>query len=297
MMQLIKTVFLLIYLILLTSGIYRHDRKIDQYIELANEPQFDCVGQVFKKVNGTLEPIGSCVLIKDNYIISALHCFVGEVKKDTTIIQNGFRINSYIVTGKYIDTIFNYTIKFKDQTFSCEELMAYDSNLIEGKNDLALVKISPVIVDILPARLNKDFNELGCAAVGVGYGVTTTGDKPENLNPQPMKIAGENVVDSIGGPQVNADYSLLFLDFDHPDPTKNINRMGSGIPVNLEYLSSGGDSGGGLFRFKNNQWELVGICAGGNTDFDIMQKTGYYCQVMKWTRISAYADWIMEKIN
>jgi hypothetical protein len=40
-------IFYIILFFIFFSGIYRHDVPVAKYIELANQPQFDCVGQVW----------------------------------------------------------------------------------------------------------------------------------------------------------------------------------------------------------------------------------------------------------
>lgn len=73
--------------------------------------------------------------------------------------------------------------------------------------------------------------------------------------------------------------------------------MGSATPRPLEYICGGGDSGGGLFRQIENHWELIGICAGSSTDIPQLLKTGYYGQIMSWTRIAGFEKWITEHIK
>jgi secreted trypsin-like serine protease len=74
-------------------------------------------------------------------------------------------------------------------------------------------------------------------------------------------------------------------------------KTGIHVPRPLEYICSGGDSGGGLFRQKGNGWELIGICGGGGggVDLQILMKTGYYGQKMSWTRLSPFTSWIAEQ--
>jgi hypothetical protein len=73
--------------------------------------------------------------------------------------------------------------------------------------------------------------------------------------------------------------------------------MGNATPRPLEYVGSGGDSGGGLFRYNNKKWELAGIYS--QTDINVLDiiKTGYYCAIMKWTRVSAFDDWISAEMK
>jgi secreted trypsin-like serine protease len=73
--------------------------------------------------------------------------------------------------------------------------------------------------------------------------------------------------------------------------------MGSSIPQPLEYICSGGDSGGGLFREGKNGWELIGLCSGAGTNMEMLLATGYYGQTMNWTRVSTFNDWIKQSIK
>ena len=64
------------------------------------------------------------------------------------------------------------------------------------------------------------------------------------------KTAGRNMLDELGGKMVNNQPSMLLFYFDSPD-NPGLSKMGSNKPVDMEYTTSGGDSGGGLFRQKN----------------------------------------------
>jgi secreted trypsin-like serine protease len=103
------------------------------------------------------------------------------------------------------------------------------------------------------------------------------------------------VVDTIGGYVVNGYGALLYCDFDCPPGCKyygKCNKMGSSIPRDLEYIVNGGDSGGGLFKEGKQGWELIGILSGGGVNQDQFDKTFYYGQIMNWTRVSVFINWI-----
>jgi hypothetical protein len=105
------------------------------------------------------------------------------------------------------------------------------------------------------------------------------------------KIAGENTIDSISGPLLNGNPTDLMADFDSPlNPELSV--MGDSKPLPLEYCFSGGDSGGGLFREKGGKWELIGICHRSTMTVELLVKYGYYGEIMRWTRVSAFRDWI-----
>ena len=67
------------------SGIIRDDVKEEKYLKLAQQKQFDCVGQVFKDT----VPAGSCVLVSDRFVLSAAHVFIENDFRLDTIVSNG----------------------------------------------------------------------------------------------------------------------------------------------------------------------------------------------------------------
>ena len=120
--------------------------------------------------------------------------------------------------------------------------------------------------------------------IGVGFGAIGKAGKPDSISFLNQKIADENVIDRISGSNYGGNKTILSCDFDS-ESIKGCNKMGSSIPMPLEYLCAGGDSGGGLFKLVAGQWYLVGICSGGKTDIKQLNKTGYYGQIINWTRI------------
>jgi hypothetical protein len=139
------------------------------------------------------------------------------------------------------------------------------------------------------------FDELHRDVTGVGYGASGRADKPESVKLEHKKIAGESVVDSVGGPEFENHGTLLFCEFVSPN-----NKAGKHVARPLEYTPGAGDSGGGLFRQEGNDWELVGICSGEGTagvDIQRLLKTGYYGQTMSWTRVSTFTGWITEQMK
>lgn len=267
--------FSLIGLITLISGIYRHDVPESTYTDLAKQTHFDCVGMV--KQDSTL--LGSCVLISKNYILSAAHILIEESgqktlpEKTISISLNGrqYQVKRFIFHP-------SYKFRFED---------AYD---------LVIMELETAAGNVTPASLNTQFNELNSTVIGVGFGASGKANQPEHVALKQLKIAGENTIDLLSGKKVKGKKSIFLSDFDHPTD-ESCNKMGSSVPLALEYICSGGDSGGGLFRWKNGQTELIGICSGADADLKTLLKTGYYGQIMKWTRVSAYQDWIKEIIG
>ncbi|HXS37835.1 MAG TPA: trypsin-like serine protease [Flavipsychrobacter sp.] len=292
-----SSLIIALFLLVLTSkaGIYRHDREESQYTTLAAQPQFDCVGQLWK---GN-EFHGSCVLVGGKYVLSAAHCFIESSYRPDTIVQGNQTIIVNQPYDQHIGKASDYNVVYNGMRYQCKELKIYPSYMDTATHDgldVALLVLEEDVKDIKPALMNSSFNELHTDVTGVGYGVNGPADKPGEIGNAKKKLAGENVIDSLGGYTLNDNQTVMFCDFDHPTDT-GCNKMGSAVPRDLEYICGGGDSGGGLFRQTENGWELIGICHGGGVNIQQLMKTGYYGQVMSWTRVSVFKNWIEENMK
>lgn len=275
------------------AGIIRHDVDEEKYLALAAEKQFDCVGQVFKD---TLTS-GSCVLISDRFVLSAAHIFIDSDTRPDTIDYNGKTLVIYEAINHRVTDVNKLYLVFKGQKVKVNNLILhpnYLDSLTKGSCDIALIELEQVLKNISPAKINTSFDELKSNVVGVGYGASGPANRPDLVNTYNKKIAGENVVDSIAGQKYLGLETLLICDFDHPE-REDCNKLGSPIPRPLEYISTGGDSGGGLFRENDKNWELIGICSSSGIDVEQLLKTGYYGQTMEWTRVSAFTKWIAQQ--
>jgi secreted trypsin-like serine protease len=272
------------------SGIIRHDIDEKEYLKLATESQFDCVGQVFKDTTTR----GSCVLISDRFVLSAAHVFIDSDTRTDTMNFNGQTAVVYVPYNHRVTNISGISLAFKGQKVKIKHLWLHPSyldNLTKGSCDIAILELEQPLKNLTPSIVNTAFDEFNSNVVGVGYGVSGPADRPDSVDLFNKKIAGQNVVDKLSGKKYLGKKTLLQCDFDHPTRT-DCNKMGSPLPRPLEYISSGGDSGGGLFRQKNDKWELIGICSGSATDINQLMKTGYYGQIMSWTRVSVFKEWI-----
>jgi secreted trypsin-like serine protease len=288
---LIITTLCVIIFLTFFSGIIRHDVEEKAYLQLAVQKQFDCVGRIYKK---DTTASGSCVLINDRFVLSAAHVFIDSETRPDTIEFNGQKIVAYVPYNTRITNVSDLTLEIKGKKVKVKNLWLhphYLESLTKGFCDIALLELEKPIKNIAPATLNTEFNELNSDVVGVGFGASGSADRPDLVNDYNKKIAGENVIDSIGGQLYMGYETLLFADFDHPIRT-DCNKLGSPTPRPLEYICTGGDSGGGLFRKKANKWQLIGICSGSSTDIDQLMKSGYYGQIMAWTRVSVFNNWI-----
>lgn len=277
---------------MLTSGIIRDDVKEKKYLKLANEKQFDAVGQIFLD---TVER-GSCVLINERFVLTAAHVFIVSDHRLDTMQMFGQSIVVHTPINQRIVECKRLSVVIGGKTIKVKKIIlnpTYLDSISQGHCDLAILELEVACKVVKPAIVNQNFDELNATVVGVGYGVSGIASKPETVVKVNKKTAGQNTIDSIAGFKYFGQATLLMCDFDHPN-LPNCNKMGSAVPLPLEYICGGGDSGGGLFRQKNKQWELVGICQGVSTDIQQLLSTGYYGQTMSWTRVAAFQNWIID---
>ncbi len=291
-----KKVFILVLstaiITLFSSGIIRHDINEEEYTKLASGKQFDAVGQVYIDTSS----VGSSVLISEKFVLSAAHVFIESDTRLDTVTHEGQTIVVHQPINERLVDISKVSILVKGQKLNIKKITLhpnYLDSVSAGSCDLAILELEIPFNKVKHAHLNWDTDEKNSSVVGVGFGVSGIADKPETVTPLNKKIAGQNVIDSIGGFEYFGKSTLLFADFDHPTRV-DCNKLGSSKPEPLEYICGGGDSGGGLFRKKNNRWELIGICSGSPIDFQQLMATGYYGQIMSWTRISAFKEWILD---
>lgn len=279
-----------IIFLVLSSGIIRGDIPEEEYLNLAQQEQFDCVGKIIQ--DSTI--IGSCVLINELFVLSAAHVFIESDKQIDTIDINGQQVITYQETNERVTESTKLTVLINGQSVRVKNITLhpnYLDSVARGSCDVAILEIERPYKEITLANLNTNFDELASNVVGVGYGASGSAERPDLVGFYGKKIAGENIIDSLGGLRYSEYRTELMCDFDHPTDD-NFNKMGGSIPRPLEYICSGGDSGGGLFRLVGEKWELIGICAGSVTNINELLKTGYYGQTMSWTRISVFNNWI-----
>ena len=288
--NIISKISILILFPILISGIIRHDIDKEEYLELAKNSKFDNIGKIW--INTYFS--GSAVLISENYILSAAHNVIESDTRIDTIDNNGqifyanVPINHRVVKS---DSLF---IELKGNRHEVENILVHPkflSDIDRAEYDLVLIKLKEPIKNINPAILDFSGKEMNSNVIGVGYGASGIADK-RDISMNMEKIAGQNVVDSIGGIKEKDLPIYMFCDFDSPDnPTTN--KLGNSEPRKLEYLCAAGDSGGGLFKENSDEKvTLIGINKGSQFDHLQFQKTVHYGQIMRWTRIAPFKDWI-----
>lgn len=282
-----------------SSIIYRHDADYSKMEQLAAQEEFDCVGSVVLPGKGQHK--GSCVLIDKQYVLSAAHVFMEKNKasggyKDTVTTSEG-RTRVAVFYDRYSGNIEDYQFRFgkkmyKGTAMNMHPLYGAPPHLYR-EYDLVLIRLEEPVEDVTPATLYKKRDEQNKPVVCVGYGGQRKGNEHGGSQFAGRKLAGTNIIDSLGGAKRSGFDTRLYADFDSPD-TVGYNRTGSAIPTKYEAMSNGGDSGGGVFIKDGNGYKLAGITSGlifhGNLD-------GIYGSEMNWMRVSVFVPWIQETVE
>ncbi len=242
------------------SGIIRrHDVNAQLYLDYGAETQFHSVGEVgFRTQSGGFAG-ASAVLIDQHWVLTAAHRIAQNPE-----INWEFR-NNEVIHG--VDEIIYHP--------------GYDGhpNGLSGQ-DLALLRLSEPITNVDPAMIAQSSLNFGDQVALVGYGGIGDG-LGNDWTFTTERWAANNVWD-----RGAANSEFYTTDFD--DPTS-----GSALP--LEGTTTNGDAGGGMFRFENGRWQLVGI-ASHNIDINSNGMFGDYRDRAKHTRLDTYLPWIQSTI-
>lgn len=254
-------------------GAIRDDVPDEKYLSLALESQFSAVGLILIDNR----PNASAVLIDKSWILTAGHVII-----DKNADNIKFQLGEMVSEIESINIFPGYS----------------ESGLGHG-GDLALLKLNEPLENVETAKLYDGTNELGKIGTMVGFGRSGSGASIiKNPTLVGTKRAGENSIDSIGGiidGRKIPDY-LLVSDFDHPR-VKELNRIGSPIPAELEYCPVGGDSGGGLFIKEENRWFLVGIFSGFSPKINDDIELGLHGSLMYWIRLTDFNEWVTKTMS
>lgn len=123
---------------------------------------------------------------------------------------------------------------------------------------------------------------------GFGLGGTTRTDSAGQAR------AGENILEVRGGlrPGVT-DSAVLVGDFDLPGLGR-FNASGDSLPLALEALPTGGDSGGPVFVRVRSEWRLLGVYSATAYNFDHWTggQPSYAGSRFAVTDLTAFRDWL-----
>jgi secreted trypsin-like serine protease len=260
----------------------RHDRADQDYRTHAAEPQFDPVGRYSA---GAV--FGSFTLIAPQWALTAAHVVDSNLNgdlSDDSITGDSLTVGG--VTRHATQAVVPVGIGSN---------RGWNGNINDGF-DIALVHLDQPVTTVVPATLYTSFQELGQTITSVGFGQSGTG-KTGAVGASGTKRAVDNVADLFVTFSNGA--TALRYDFDEPAPRISPNNSGSTTPLDLEGLIAPGDSGGGVFIFDNDGWQLAGVNSGTYPFFsypDATSDTSTYGDAALFTRVAAYQDFILGNI-
>ncbi|GBL05972.1 trypsin-like serine protease [Glaciecola sp. KUL10] len=284
------------------AGVIRHDVDDALYRELAQQSQFQAVGDLLFNTGGAGSSFSSrCsgTLIAQNMVLTAAHCLDNA---DTTVTR--FEVGGDFYFG---------------EAWMVHENWVPDSSVFLGW-DIALMMLSENVFGVDVANLydtgGDDTGEQGeVIGTHVGFGATGNGLLGAT-QASGTKRAGNNQLDGTG--LFGEDHDrIIYDDFDAPagtdpalvdgngdgtvgdglsfieNPIAAITTRPSGTALDLEYTIGGGDSGGGFFVEENGEWYVAGVHSftvgleGRPAPFN-----GSYGDFSGSTRVSSFLDWI-----
>lgn len=294
-----------------TFGI-RHDLTLADYENLAlpadaSRPNFSAVVAFHYSLDASLEKdyVASGVLIKKNWILTAAHNFYDKEEQQAPALISGIQV----LVGNDPNQ--------PQAVYSVEKLVIHPTWLagkqeLQDANDLCLVKLSASVNQTMPASLYSNSDEkVGNVVWHCGFGDYSqkAGQNPEKLS---KKHAMENILDRVKAgftsstQDTNYYGGLLAFDFDNPEGT--INALGDNLvnedeallgtgssstnALTFEGTTIEGDSGGPLFLYNKNEWQVAGILSGGAYEPIENHKDGDYGDISIYTRVSTAMDWI-----
>ena len=241
---------------LATAGVIRHDINIDNYVSLLNSNStYESVGKLL--INGTSD-WASAVNIGNGYVLTAAHAVSGDIDSLSLMIGG----STYNVVD--IDN---------------DVLIHSWTGATSAGNDIALVRFQNGLDDATTAKLWNGDSLEGEVVTNVGFGKTGNGQTGVNQSSSVIKLAGQNVINYYGPSSLGWSDNIMFQSFDGPDSNA----------LDLEYLTTSGDSGGGVFFEQNGETYLAGIHSFVNSSGGV---TGIYGTSSGATSIDAYRDWI-----
>lgn len=270
------------------AGVIRHDVNDSLYRALAQQSQFDPVGDLLYSTSGGRYRC-SGTLISSDFVLTAAHCLDDN---STTNVQ-------FSVGG----TAYNALSWFVHQSWN-----PFASGYLYTGWDIALLKLDQAVSNVQAATLYEDTNEIGQIGTHVGFGASGTGLNGD-ITASGTKRAGQNEVDELN--LAGETHSrILWTDFDAPEGTLPIEGNGllddalylqnpiyentgrqSGTALDLEYAIGSGDSGGGFFIYENDEWFLAGVHSF-TASIDTSGPNSSYGDFSGSTRVSSFIDWI-----
>ena len=154
-------------------------------------------------------------------------------------------------------------------------------SFFKARSDIALIKLSSPVNDVLPIALYTNIKEQDKTVTVFGKGATGNGLIGEESDTKSLKQLNhfQNIIE-------NAETNWLTFKFDKPT---------NGLP--LEGMHGSGDSGGASVIYQGGKPFLVGLSSWQLAHGDISDfKGGLYGTTTYQVRISNYSEWIKDVI-
>jgi len=253
----------------LHAGVIRSDVGDSNYTSLGASPAYTSAGKI---TFGNNTDWASGVLVAGDWMLTAAHV---------------------VRSNAIYNTPSNVLFTVGGNTYTADQIIlnpGYVSATPENGNDIALVHLSSVVTNVLPAALYTGSSELGQIGTYVGFGKTGNGTTGIDVNSTAQLRGGTQAIDLTGN-QYSSTWSsnILLSDFDSPT-NPGYSSWGSSTPTPLEYLPADKDSGSGLFIDEGGVTYLAGIVA-----FALLNNDGVqfgYGDGVAATRVSSQVAWI-----
>ena len=212
---------------------------------------------------------GQAVLIAPQWIVTVAHTIFYDYKgKALNIGDKDYVISEVVIHPGY---------KPFPEDFDFSKRPNIKKFIVE-RDDIALIKLSTPVQDLIPIALYKKRDEINKTVTIFGKGATGDGIKGllvETMKERKLRRC-QNVINQSEG-------HWLSYQFDSPE-----------FAIALEGIHGRGDSGGPSVIYKNQTPTLVGLSSwqweGDNAEYE----PSLYGTIGYQTRISSYIDWIVK---
>jgi hypothetical protein len=221
---------------------------------------------------------GHGVLIASQWVITAAHAITWQSEIKQVIINGKSReVERLVIHPGYTKP----SQELIDQALATGEAILL-MVLLASSDDIALVKLTQPVTDVVPVAIYKDSDEPGQIVKIVGKGATgtgATGHDPKGPNRTELRRAFNTITSA-------HDRWFCYV-FDEPP---------SALP--LEGIFGNGDSGGPALIQVKDKWFLAGMASWQVVHGNITaSRPGLYGQTNCNVRLSHYIQWIESVIS